>query len=170
MQLVGVEKLEDTIASIIEDCIISGEIEKCYLAPDFCSSVDDRILWFSPFSMEFADKAMRKAVKEQFYYKIKQGDMFLFSLLHEIGHIVENTVQTPEEFKAKEKLHEKIEKSPYDLKLRKKYYTFPTERKANEWAVSMMKVTPQEMIDEINTRILLALEEFYGVNAVRLDD
>lgn len=170
MQLVGVEKLEDTIYNIIEDHIISDVIEDCCLATDFSSSVYDNVLWFSPFSMEFADKAMRKAVKEQFRYKIKQGDMFLFSLLHEIGHIVEVTIPTQIEIDHKKELHEKIGRDPYNLKLRKGYYNFTTERKANEWAVKMIKSMSQEVIDIINKKILLALEEFYGENAIELND
>lgn len=142
---------------------------KSCLGVDFCYYYAEELVQFTVVMTEHADHVFYKFISEEFnYYPF---DMFLFSLLHEIGH--HNTLDyfDAEEITQSDAVKRDIEATINDDNFDEKcmeYFYCPIEYIATEWAVNYMRRHEKELRKEWK-KMLKHFRHFYKVNGVVAD-
>ena len=115
---------------------------------------------------ERADKVLKKFVADNFQYNVK--DMFLFSLLHEVGHHLTlddfEDEELTKEWKHKSVIEWELDDSNYNEKM-VEYFALPSEYAATAWAVSYMRDHEKELLRRWKVMIQ-HFRHFYKKNAV----
>ena len=135
MKLKGTKKLTAQMDSFLRPFGV-----KSLLGKDFAYYPVTEQVQFTIVMEERADRVFAQFIAETFQYKVK--DMFLFSLLHEVGHHLTledfEDDEIEKEWKHKSKIEWEIDDTNYDEKLME-YFNLPSEYAATAWAVSYMR-------------------------------
>lgn len=161
MKLKGVTKLTAQMNQFLRPFGVTS-----VLGPDFCYDPNSEKVQFTITMEEEADKMFFYFISETFNYKVK--DLFLLSLLHEVGHHVTLDDFEDEEISADRKIKNRIafeiDNDNYESKLLE-YFNLPTEYAATAWAVSYMRAHEKEICK--HWRVMLEhFRHFYKVNGV----
>lgn len=160
------ESLQNTAEAIIalnnaiEDFIYCLALDRdivCRLGLDFCCYPDDNEIFYSLFVSERCSKSFMKRVNT--LYPDICADEFLWSLLHEVGHLVINDDITDEEWE----MILRIKAIP-DL-ADEVYYELTDEFMATEWAANFMR-EHKELVAEHWENIHNAIMRIYELNEV----
>lgn len=139
---------------------------KAILGKDFAYYPVTEQVQFTLVMEDRADKIFRKFIADTFNYEIK--DMFLFSLLHEVGHHFTiddfEYEELDKEWKHKSRIEWEIDEDNYNEKSIE-YFSLPSEYAATAWAVSYMRDHEEELFSR--WRIMLEhFRHFYKINSV----
>ncbi len=166
MKLKGIPKLDKMLTEFLEKFGCTAEMGK-----EFCYWHDDELINYTLVVSTFSDKIWKEYVYKTFNYKIE--NIFIFSLLHEVGHHF--TMDNFPEFckNKEEKMVEKIEKALsesnseiLDKKLNLEYFNLPMERTATKWAVRYAKKHKFEL-RRFWKKFRKELHKFYKINNVK---
>ena len=121
---------------------------------------------YCPFLDEANDMEYKHFLFEEFNMKVE--NMFFFSFMHELGHIVtldEFRANEPKKYKKSRKHEKKIEKRGQIEKY--EYFKLPHEYMATKWAVDTIKNNPETIV-KMATELNNALNEFRLRNQKRI--
>lgn len=161
MKLKGTTKLVAQMNSFLRPFNV-----KSLLGEDFAYYPTTEEIQFTIAMNERSDKVFTKFVMETFHYQIK--DIFLLSLLHEVGHHLTledfEDYELCEEWANKIMIELEINDTNYDEK-QIEYFNLPSEYAATAWAVSYLREHEKEVYRR--WRVMLEhFRHFYKVNAV----
>lgn len=174
-ELKGVEE----VTAIINEFLEPYELT-CKLGPDFAYHPSDNLITYA-FTYVDIDAEGFMASVERLHPEV-HADIFLWSLLHEIGHHETIDMMTDKENRYcdrfKKKLNKRTEKINKRLAKGKKvklsamaeleaYYDVLDEKLATEWAVEYAN-THQEELAEFWEKLAPAIKNFYEVNEVEI--
>lgn len=161
MKLKGTKKLTAQMDSFLRPFGV-----KSLLGKDFAYYPVTEQVQFTIAMEERADRVFAQFIAKTFQYKVK--DMFLLSLLHEVGHHLTledfEDDELDREWKHKSKIEWEIDDTNYDEKLME-YFNLPSEYAATAWAVSYMRDHEKELFRRWHV-MLEHFRHFYNVNAV----
>lgn len=161
MRLKGVKKINDIISELVSqfDCT-------CEMGLDFSYYYDSSNITWSILVSETADDSFNKFLKEE--YPDITADIFLWSLLHEIGHHETCDMWTEEEQLHFDELKIKLEEDTDDkdyLTSCIEYYHIPDEYEATKWAANYI-IENEEYLIEFWGKLQEAIINFYVVNNI----
>lgn len=162
MKLKGTMKLANHMDKFLRPFGVTS-----FLGKEFAYHPVTEEVQFTVFMTERIDRLFAKFISDTFNYKVT--DMFLISILHEVGHHVTlddfEDEELNDEWKRKSRIEWELDDSNYDEKMME-YFNLPSERAATAWAVSYMRAHEEE----INRRWRVMLQHFrhfYKRNFVR---
>lgn len=159
MELNGIEKIND----VITDFLVPFECT-CSMGLDFSYYYGISEITWSLFTTETTDITFTEFVEKEF--PDITADIFLWSLLHELGHheTCDSWVEKDQlKFDAKK---EELENSTEDYaKSCIDYYYIPDEYEATKWAADYMEEHIEE-ISELWDKLQEAIMSFYKVNNI----
>ena len=138
MKLKGIKKIDKLINKFTKQFNVTAN-----LGSDFQAFCDDRTIEYTlTIDKESIEYFINDAEKR--YPDIK-ADIFLWCLLHEIGHVITDVIWTDEEFEYFEE--QKTEMTRYsDADLRNNWYhCLPDEFLATRWAGNYMRKHPKKI-------------------------
>lgn len=160
-ELKGIEKLNEKISEFTENFGCSAE-----MGLDFCYWRDEEIINYSLIIPQNCDNYFTEYVLNTFDYKIQ--NIFMFSLLHEIGHHMNS-----ENYTIAQRIFQKIKVKVIEIELnfsvfsQKKlffqYFNSLLEKEATEWAIEYFSENEDE-IEEFWKNFSENLREFYNAN------
>ena len=167
----GIRKLNKAIRTAFEPL----GVKKMRLAEDYGYYITDDTIEYRITEGHIEDKWFNQFIKERFNYKVK--NTFIFSILHEIGHL--NTLAEIRECdilydfceNEKDRIRQEMneaENIKQSKKLEWQYFNLPDEIAATAWAVDYAKENEEELA-EIWKLIETALHEFYAKNITEGD-
>lgn len=161
MELKGIEKINDIVYELVSqfDC-------NCEMGLDFSYYYDSSLITWTILVTETSDKSFSEFVKEN--YPDITADIFLWSLLHEIGHNETCSYWTEKEQKKFDKQKEELEKENQDkdyLTSCIEYYNIPDEYEATKWAAKYI-INNEEYLKEYWERLQAAIVDFYILNSI----
>lgn len=162
-ELIGFDKIDELVSDFCAEFDCDAEFND-----EFCYWSDDETIGYTIIVGELSDEAWTEYVKDTFNYTIE--NIFVFSLLHELGHhFTLNNYSNRERKKEDEavnfieaKLKKSITKET-DKQLYKEYFNLPLERVATEWAVNYAR-SNKEKLDSFWERLQTAFNYFYSEN------
>ena len=167
MELKHIEKLNSIIEDFVKPFNCKVEVDT-----DFAYYPNEKIVTWSPFIMDKADRYFNEYVKEN-YSNIK-ADIFLWSLLHEVGHhmtynmwsdeLIKKFNETKlyaEELLKKEDLTAQQEKISYFV-----YFSTSDEDCATKWAAEYMEIY-SERVEKFWNKFLEEYKNFLSLNKIR---
>lgn len=166
MKLKGIPKLDKMLTEFVEKFGCTAE-----MGAEFCYWKDDELINYTLVVSTFSDKVWKEYVYKTFNYKIE--NIFIFSLLHEIGHhfTMDNFPKSHRNFE--EKMVAKIEKDLsnskseiLDRNLNLEYFNLPMEKVATKWAVHYAKTHKLEL-RIFWKKFRKELHKFYKINHVK---
>lgn len=173
-KLKGIKKLNKQITKAFRKAVFA-DCPKMYADTDFSYWMDSEEITYGLVVTDYADKMMTTWVKDTFDFKI--GNIFVFSILHELGHYFTEDDFTDEEMDADTELKETLEDGLTKLRRRSKeynelyqsYFGLPTEYSATKWAVDWIRENRKEA-NKLCIECNEALAKFYLRNGVTDDD
>lgn len=150
---------EDLLVSLVDDFLEPFGLDSDFDS-DFSYDPDDERVYFSIAVSERADRLFKQYVLSHFHFKI--SNIFMISLLHEVGHAFTLGNFSKMEIKTdhfeKETIEEMLDADDSD-DIYSLYFDLKIEKVATEWAVNYYKE---------NTK---RCEDFYSkfVNALRAE-
>ena len=162
----GIEKLTEILQKFVKK--FGCDIE---VGEEFSYYYDDALINYSLIIPVFSDKVWKEYVLKTFNYKIK--NIFMFSLLHEIGHHMTYDLYTEKDCKKEDETIKKIEKAlacstsyATDKNLNLAYFNLPMEKTATKWAVRYYKTHSLEM-ELLWRKFKRELKKFYKINGLK---
>ena len=164
-ELKGYEKIDELVNNFCEKFGCTAE-----LGAEFCYYHSDDTVCYTLATVEASDKAWKEYVRKKFNFRIT--NIFMFSLLHEIGHhrtmdnftmLQQNTEESVVKKIEKNLAHSKSEHN--DKKLYLQYFDLPMEKSATKWAVKYYK-THRQAINRFYRKLEKELCNFYELNEV----
>jgi hypothetical protein len=144
-------------------------IDKTYFNDCYEYRYDENSVGWTLFETEI-DKYYNVFIKERFNLELTEEDIFLISLLHEVGHYKTDDGITDNVYdfclEEKERLSEElgeVEDEEEIKKLHWQYFNLPDEWAATYWAVDYIKKHPKKC-KNIAKRLQNALNDFYDKN------
>ena len=161
----GLKKLNK---AILKELSVFG-IENTFYNDCYEYHFDNNSVGWTLFETEI-DKYYNDFIKERFNLELTENDIFLISLLHEVGHYktddgVNDNVYDfclEEKDRLSNELND-IEDEEEIRKLHYQYFNLPDEWGATFWAVKYMKEHPKKC-KRIAERLQNALNDFYDKN------
>lgn len=163
MKLKYIEELNNLVEKFIKYFGCKAEIDT-----DFAYYPEEKVVTWSPFIMDKADRYFNEFVNE--FFPNIEADIFLWSLLHEVGHHMtyefwsaENLEQSK---KVKDLAAERLERKGINPKAEKlcyfMYFSADDEMRATGWAAEYMETHPErvakfwhDFVDAYNTFLSL---------------
>lgn len=157
------ERIDEIINDFVADFGCDAELDD-----SFCIYPDESTIAYTLVVGELSDIVWREYVQKTFGYAIE--NIFVFSLLHEIGHHF-----TMKNFSSKVWRKEKARERRIEARLRKskdenldrkfylQYFDLPSERTATKWAVNYAKKNKDELENFWNI-LNKELQKFYAEN------
>lgn len=167
MELKYIKELNNLINDFIRPCGCKAEVDT-----DFTYYPNEKVVTWSPFMMDKADRYFNEYVKSQ--YTDIEADIFLWSLLHEVGHhMTYNTWSDEllEEFEKTKDYAASILKEKNLTARREKvsyfmYFSTRDEECATQWAAEYMESNPERVLAFWN-KFIEEYEVFLSLNNVR---
>lgn len=164
MKLKGVKKLNSHMNKVLKPFGLKSALGK-----DFSYNVITEIVQYAIVVDEDQNNFFSEFIEKNFDYKVT--DIFLVSLLHEVGHhfTVDDFDDAEWGFDHTQKVF--IENSINEDNYREKsfeYFSLPTEFAATAWAIEYLKNHEEEMYRRWN-EMLQHIQHFYNRNGV-IDD
>lgn len=161
----GVQKLNKSITAAFADFGIT----KMQLTTDYGYYASNKSIDYRLTEGHIEDIWFNEFVKERFGLTVK--NIFMFSILHEIGHhetieeIYESDFLYDFCMKEKERIHKKMQKASAkkSKKLEWEYFNLPDEIAATAWAVDYIR-HHKKKLETIWENVQNALVEFYALN------
>ena len=164
-ELKGYEKIDKLVNGFCEKFGCTAEI-----GAEFCYYHSDETVNYSLIVVDESDKAWKEYVKKKFNFRIT--NIFMFSLLHEIGHHFTMDKFSPLYQRKENAVVGKIERDLaksndeiLDKELRLKYFDLPMEKSATKWAVKYYR-THRQAINSFYRKLEKEIHKFYELNAV----
>lgn len=164
-EIKGTKKLDKLINDYVKKFGCTAE-----LGSEFCYWHDDEVINYSLIIPVPSDKMWRAYVKKEFNFLIT--NIFMFSLLHEVGHHYTMDLFTECQREDEERAVEKIEKvltksdnKTLDNALYLKYFDLPMEKIATKWAVNYYK-RHKFSINHFYKKLNKELKKFYKINGL----
>lgn len=151
MDIKGLNKLEKKLQKVVD--MVNPKI-KLKLGGQDCCIVEDKIVYFSILREYYSDRAYIDNLYSV-YKDAPQLPVFLYSLLHEIGHIYTEYAWEEEDMDYRKKISKAGDNE--------KYFLLPAEKAATEWAVSYVRKYPKKT-RRMAMDILKAMEVFLKAN------
>lgn len=162
-ELKGLELIDEIVNDFVAEFDCDAEF-----GSEFLYWHDDATIQYSLIIGDKTDVIWTEYVKSTFDYSI--DNIFVFSLLHEVGHHYTMDLFTNEELIAERRKIKRIEKrlnqSNSDLMdegYYLLYFDLPMEKIATEWAVNYAKEN-QKALNEFWNKLQNALFNFYEMN------
>ena len=164
-KLKGYKKLNNAITAQFTPFGITGAV----LGTEYSYVLNDSHITYKITEGDIEDLWMAEFVAERFGYEVK--NIFIFSLLHEVGHHLANDeiVDAIADFCDNEKIRigEEMEENAGDMDIQKKlewqYFNLPDEIMATQWAVNYAKAHPRK-VNKMWKECEKAFHEFYKKN------
>ena len=159
----GAKKLNETVTKQLKPF----GIKKAVCANEYAYYFDKDMVTFKLTENTFEDKLFKKFIEKRFGYKVKYP--FIISLLHEVGHSVNNEeiVDSLYEFCIAEKKRIEEEMQTADAKRSKEleyeYFNLPDEIMATAWAVDFAKNNPKK-VEKMWKKCEKGFHKFYAKN------
>jgi len=167
-ELKGVKKLDKKVSKFTEKFGCTAE-----MGSEFCYWKGEDLINYSLLVGLASDGLWREYVLKNFNYKIE--NIFMFSLLHEIGHhlTMDNFSKKMRNAEAKkvEKIEEKLNESDSEIVFRNsnlEYFDLPMERVATKWAVNFSK-KHRRFLKRFWKSFQKDLYAFYALNGIKLN-
>lgn len=164
--LKDVKKLDRMLTEFVSKFGCTAELDS-----EFCYWHEESLVYYTLAITELTDDAWKEYVLKTFNYKIE--NIFMFSLLHEIGHhfTMDNfsKKQRNAENHKTEEIEEKLSKSTSDIvdrNLNLEYFNMPMEKSATRWAVNYSKKHKVE-INRFWKKFHKELKRFYLINGIK---
>ena len=164
-EIKGTKKLDKMINNYVKKFGCTAE-----LGSEFCYWHDDETVDYSFIIPVPSDEVWKEYVKKEFNFNLT--NIFMFSLLHEIGHHYTMDFFTQTQQNKNDKMVDKIEKvlsESDDEKLDKtmylKYFDLPMERIATKWAVNYYR-KHRFSINRFYKKLNKELKKFYKINGL----
>lgn len=129
----------DLLVEIVDNFLEPFNCDSDFDSDFFYSSREQRIYFTLAYS-ERADKLFKQYVFSEFHYEI--SNIFLLSLLHELGHHFTlsnfSDIEIRKEHKRKRKIEAELTKTDSNEAFLK-YFDLPIEKTATEWAINYYK-------------------------------
>lgn len=162
-ELKGFDKIDELVNAFVNRFDCDAEFGE-----EFCYWHDDATIFYNLIIGTLSDMTWTEYVKEVFNYTIE--NIFVFSLLHEIGHHFTMDNFTRKDYNAEHKKIAKIEASlkdseddDFDKILYKEYFDLPMEKAATAWAVKYARKNKTQLF-YFWKKLEKALKEFYRLN------
>lgn len=162
-ELRGLEKIDELVNNFCEKFGCTAEF-----GAEFCYYHSDETVCYSLAVVEESDKTWKEYVKDTFNFRIT--NIFMFSLLHEIGHHFTMDKFSPIYQRKEDAVVRKIEKNlsksddeVLDKKLRLQYFDLPMEKVATKWAVKYYR-THRQAINRFYRKLEKEIHKFYALN------
>ena len=150
MKLKGKKKLQRRLRKAFIEATEYQNIPKMYADTDFAFYPEENCITFGLAVSETSDRYWKEFLRNE--YEFQLGNIFVMSVLHEIGHFVRYDYLEEEDY---EKISEQKEEIEYRLsKLRihskkyretyKEYFGLRDERLATEWAIEWIRENPKQ--------------------------
>lgn len=149
----GLNELDQAIQSFLLD--INFDIKSCVLGLDFCCYPEDNEIVYSLFVTEKCSNTFMDRVRNK--YPDIDADEFLWSLLHEVGHLV--TYDDVFDWDMITRIKDLPNLSD------EVYYELTDEYLATEWAANYMR-EHRELVEEHWEHIRAAIVNIYELNGV----
>ena len=140
---------------------------KCTFGSDFAYWTESELIQYTIFLHQDSDIYFSDFIKKEFNFSV--SDIFLVSLLHEVGHYY-----TIDDFEEDELLNDELIKDDLsnDQQITEKernfrYFSLPVEYAATEWAINFLKDNPN--IYHQWGIMLEHFRHFYKKNNISLD-
>ena len=177
MKVKGIKKLNREVTKIISNLV--GFKVKCKVGDTWISSNYSNKVWFSPIKTEVS--TLQEEIWAEWCetrYNWKPNIMFMFSILHEVGHLV--TLQdfmdnNPSEYLYSEDIEKECDAESVELckaglihsdvfkKVNLKYFSNPMETIATDWAQVFYR-TNLNKVEKAYIEITWALKDWYEIN------
>lgn len=158
MRIKGIRKLESKVNKFLAPFGL-----KSVFGLDFAYLTENEVVQFPVFMTERVDNIFAEWLKDTFNFDVP--NMFIFSLLHEVGHHYTIDDFDDKDFekdeKRKAKISENLEKDY--KKYSRKYFALPIEYSANEWAVNYFIENEAEVLKK-GKELQKAFYHFYKRN------
>lgn len=165
-ELKGVKKLDRVITKFTEKFGCTAE-----MGAEFCYWKGEDLINYSLLIGLSSDKLWSEYVLKNFNYKIE--NIFMFSLLHEIGHhlTMDNFTKKQRnlENKSVEKIEKKLEEEVSEISYRNlnmEYFDLPMERVATKWAVQFSK-KHRKYLKKVYKTFQKSFRAFYTENGLK---
>ena len=166
MELKYIEELNSIVDKLVRQFGCTAEVDT-----DFAYYHDDKVITWSPFIMEKADRYFHEYVDEEYPYI--EADVFLWSIFHEIGHHMTYNKFTAERLvecrKEKDLLAEALEEADTGGSLERlcyrKYFTVDDEFMATAWAADYME-SNADIVAEFWLNFVDEFDKFLSYNSV----
>ena len=160
-ELKGVIEINEIISELVSqfDCT-------CDMGLDFSYYYDSSKITWTVLITETADSSFNEFVKKE--YPEITADIFLWSLLHEIGHHETCDFWSESEQLHFDKLKDELEKENTDkdyLTSCIEYYHIPDEYEATKWAANYI-LNNEDYLKDFWERLQEAIINFYVVNNI----
>lgn len=173
-RLKGIKKLNKQITKMFRKAVWDS-CPKMYADTDFSYWIDEEEISYGLVVSDYDNEMITKWVKDTFDFKI--GNIFVFSVLHELGHFFTIDNFTDEEMEKDTEAKELIEEGLTKLRRKSKkynevycaYFDLPTEYTATEWAVNWILDNKKEA-NKLCVKCNKALAKFYLRNGVTDED
>ena len=158
MDLLGSEKITNILNNFLAQFELTAE-----MGMDFSYYYDDNLITYSLIYSEQGASDFMESVEEK--SPTIDADVFLWSVLHEVGHheTIDELTEEEEEYSENTKRRILEENLPHKL-----YYNLPDEYAATSWAVQYAEEHFEEISDLWN-KLREAIMEFYEANHVEVD-
>lgn len=167
-KLKGVKKLNKAIKKTLSPF----DIEKISLCGEYAYYFDVNKITYK-LTRDITDELFDKFVEEKFNYKVKYP--FVISLLHEVGHKLNNDIiegsiyQYCLDEKARiESITAEMEDKEEFKKLSYEYFSLPDEMLATSWAIDYAKTHPRR-IERMWKKMGREIMNFYEKNSLTND-
>ena len=155
MTLLGINEVTEIINQFLEPFECTAE-----LSTDFEYFYLDNVIGYTFFNIQQDSKDFSASVER--LHPNLNCDIFLWSLLHELGHCETMDDLTDEEYAESKLIKDQIGKSEMD---KLAYYDCPDEKYATEWAVEYANTHVNELRNFWN-RLQPAILNVYKLNSV----
>ena len=164
-KLIGQKKLEKGITQIFSKAV--GEYISMGLDADFWYDCITEEVHFSIIMSERGDRCFKKFFRKQYGIDLKTSvELFVMSVLHEIGHYYTYDDVTDDIFNyckdEEERIQAELEINDTD-EIYSRYFYLPDEIVANDWAAAWYKDHPKKFKKLID-KVQLLLNDFYTQN------
>lgn len=164
-ELKGVENLNSKMTALLNNGL--GTDIDYIIGADFCFWSDSDSVQFSPFMMNDCDNYWRQFLKNRFKLNIEMRDMWIFSVLHEVGHY--HTLDDVSDFNEKySRVVKWVIEKPFVSSTRLAsmiYFALPDEIVATAWAVRFYK-KHRLLCQRISEQAFGYIREFLDENGV----
>lgn len=148
---------------------------KVKMDTDFAYYPEQKLLTWSPFVMNKADRYFNEYVQDN--YPDIEADIFLWSLLHEVGHHMTYNIWSDDEFENAEKikfwaetqLQEKLVTPTQERLCYLMYFSTCDEEQATKWAADYMD-SHFERVEKFWKEFVDAYDIFLSENAIIKDN
>lgn len=166
MELKYIDELNCLVEKFVKPFGCKAEVDT-----DFAYYPEERVVTWSPFIMDKADRYFNEYVTE--HYPNIEADIFLWSLLHEIGHHMTYNFWTPETLTLAEQMKDWASKQlnkegvteDQERLCYLMYFSAHDEERATEWAAEYME-THSERVEKFWRDFVEAYDVFLSFNKV----